>query len=109
ELGPELRFELRQPRGISLADIDGRPGKEVLCIDANTGRAKVLKVKRPAAEAGELAGQLVQYGFGAGSGRDRDMATGDLDGDGLTDVVVTDPESAQVIVFRQQEGHGLDL
>ena len=109
ELGPELRFELRQPRGISLADIDGRPGKEVLCIDANTGRAKVLKVKRPAAEAGELAGQLVQYGFGAGSGRDRDMATGDLDGDGLTDVVVTDPESAQVIVFRQQEGQGLDL
>ena len=102
ELGPELRFELNQPRGLSVADVDGRPGKEVLCIDSNTGRAKILRLKRPAAEPGELAGQLVQYGFGDSSGRDRDLATGDLDGDGLIDAVVTDPESAQVIVFRQQ-------
>ncbi|MEX2286561.1 MAG: VCBS repeat-containing protein, partial [Planctomycetaceae bacterium] len=33
---------------------------------------------------------------------------GDLDGDGLADVVVTDPESAQMIVYRQQRGRGLD-
>ena len=67
-------------------------------------------MQQAAAEPGELAGQLIQYGFGQqGGGKNRDLATGDVDGDGLVDVVVTDPESAQVIVFLQHKGAGLDL
>ena len=44
-------------------------------------------------------------GFGDSS---RDFALGDVDGDGLTDLVVTDPEGAGVILFRQRKGEGLD-
>ncbi len=109
-LGPELRFELNKPRGLSLSDLDGKPGHEILAVDSKTGRITLQRLVRPQASPGELAGQLIQYGFGEkGTGRERGLATGDLDGDGLTDVVVTDPEAAQMIVFRQHANVGLDL
>ncbi|MFN8858384.1 MAG: FG-GAP repeat domain-containing protein [Planctomycetaceae bacterium] len=107
-LGPELRCELAKTRGVTLANIDGKPGVEVLAIEAQTGRVKVHQLQQAQAQPGELAGQLIQYGFGQ-TGKNRDLATGDLDGDGLTDVIVSDPDSAQMIVFRQQAGSGLDL
>ena len=109
-LGPELRCELPKPRGVTVAEIDGKPGMEILAIESQTGRVKIHQLQQAAAEPGELAGQLIQYGFGQqGGGKNRDLATGDVDGDGLVDVVVTDPESAQVIVFSQHKGAGLDL
>ena len=109
-LGPELRFELSKPRSVTLSNVDGKPGHEILAVDSKTGRITLHELERPQAKVGELAGQLIQYGFGEkGSGRDRALATGDLDGDGLTDVVVTDPEAAQMIVYRQHANVGLDL
>ena len=108
-LGPELRCELPKYRGVTVADVDGKPGSEILAIEMQTGRVKIHQLQQPDVKPGELAGQLIQYGFGQGSGKTRDLATGDVDGDGLVDVVVTDPESAQVIVFLQHKGAGLDL
>ena len=104
ELGPELQFDLNQPRSITLADVDGEPGDEVLSVTGGTGRLTVRKVERPAVAVGEeraaIPARLTQYGFG-GAGGDRDLAVGDVDGDGGLDVVVTDPDQAQVIVFRR--------
>src|SRR5690606_38098940 len=37
-LGPELRFPLGRPRAVTLADVDGKPGAEILTIDSRTGR-----------------------------------------------------------------------
>ncbi|MBW3541556.1 MAG: VCBS repeat-containing protein [Planctomycetes bacterium] len=109
-LGPELRFDLKGPRSISLAEIDPRPGREIVTVDSRTGRIELRRLKDAEAEAGRPAERLVQYGFGeTGSGRNRDLAAADIDGDGLSDVVVTDPESAQLVLFRQQAGRGLDL
>jgi hypothetical protein len=109
-LGPEVRCDLNRPRGVTLANVDGKPGQEVLAIDAQSGRVRVYQLQRPEFKAGELAGQLIQYGFGKqGAGKDRDLAMGDIDGDGLTDVVVTDPESSQLLLFRQSKESGLDL
>lgn len=109
KLGPELRFDLDKPRATTLKDIDGQPGLEILSIHGQTGRVRVSQIRRPEAKAGELAGQLVQYGFGQQAGsRERDLAIGDLDGDKLADIVVTDPEASQALVFQQSPGLGLD-
>ena len=106
-MGPELRCELAKTRGLTLQH-RRKARVEVLAIEAQTGRVKVHQLQQAQAQPGELAGQLIQYGFGQ-TGKNRDLATGDLDGDGLTDVIVSDPDSAQMIVFRQQAGSGLDL
>ena len=107
--GPELRFDLRSRGGVILFNMDGRPGDEVLTIDPGTGRVAVSQFHPPQPQPGEPASRLIRYGFGeAGSGKDRDCAVGDPDGDGRTDVVVTDPDAAQILLFRQHADQGLD-
>ena len=111
-LGPELQFDLVDPRSVTLGDVFAdEPGAEVLAVTGNTGRLTVRKVRRPklsaVAEGGDPGRKLTQYGFG-GRG-DRDLAVGDVDGDGRADVLVSDPDGARVILFRQTGAGGLDL
>lgn len=109
-LGPELQFDLDEPLAISLANVDGKPGREILTVDSRTRHVHIRRLKQPEAEQGDGVGRFVQYGFGKRESTDkRDLATGDIDGDGLTDVVVTDPNTARMIVFRQHAERGLDL
>jgi hypothetical protein len=109
-MGPEYIFDLERPRAVSIREIDGQPGQEILTIDMRTGRLKILKLKFTALGEKELPERLVRYGFGAsGSGRDRDWAIGDFDGDGRVDIAVSDPDGSQVLLFRQTPDRGLDL
>ncbi len=114
-LGPEVRFELPAHRDVQLQDIDGRRGRELVVVESSTNRVKLLKIHGPAGDGDgpKPKQRLIQYGFGRqGAARTeqlRDVATGDVDGDGRTDVLVTDPAGARVIVFRQRPTGGLDL
>lgn len=110
QLGPEYIFDLERPRSVTVRDVDGKPGQEVLTIDSRTGRIKMLQIERKKPDPGSLPERLIQFGFGKqGSGRERDLTIGDLDGDGLDDVIVTDPDASRVLVFRQRPTSGLDL
>ena len=107
-LGPEVRFDLNQPRSVTIFDVDQKPGKELLTVDSRTGRVQISRLSKIAADSGELPTRLVQFGVGEASGsRERAVAIGDIDGDKLNDVVITDPENAQVLVYRQNGIDGL--
>jgi hypothetical protein len=109
QLGPELRFDLKDTRGITLYDIVEGAGVEILSIDGTTGRMQVSQFDRENTGEDGLDVRMVQYGFGDSTNpKGRDLATGDIDGDGLIDVLVTDPDAAQIILFRQDRVNGLD-
>ncbi|MCA9059712.1 MAG: VCBS repeat-containing protein, partial [Planctomycetaceae bacterium] len=109
-LGPELTFDLHQPRSVTLANVDQKPGKEILTIEARTGRLQVLGLAPSAEEDGTLPSRLLQYGIGKAAGaRGRSVAAGDLDGDGKTDIAVSDSEQAQLLVYRQNGVDGLGM
>lgn len=110
QLGPEYIFDLERPRAVTLRDVDGKPGHEILTIDSRTGRLKVFQVRTRKLADGELPERLIAYGFGKQSGgKDRDWAFGDFNGDNHIDLVVSDPGASRLILFRQQPQHGLDL
>lgn len=110
QLGPEYVFDLERPRAVSVRDVDGKPGYEILTIDSRTGRLKMLNVEQKELGKNELPDRLIQFGFGKqGSGKDRDLAIGDFDGDGLSDLIVTDPEASRILFFRNHKGQGLDM
>jgi len=110
ELGPEYLFDLEKPRAVSIRNVDGKPGHEILTVDSRTGRLKILRVVTKTFGPDEVRDRLVRYGFGrSGAGRDRDVAIADFDGNGLTDIAVSDADAARILLFRQEPDRGLDL
>ncbi len=103
--GPERRFPIEPGRAYELCDLDGRPGVELLNVTLQTGRVELLgltvepdttAVDRPRVEA-------TFYPLPRGGRRGRDYALGDLDGDRRTDLVVSDPINARLLVYRQAD------
>ena len=107
-LGPEQRFAVESPRAIAFAPIDERPGVEMLVIEGQSGRVKVLTLDDAEVDdESRRRGRPIFYPLPHGSTRGRSLALGDLDGDHRTDVVVTDPANAQFLVFRQDANGSL--
>ncbi len=109
KLGPEQRFPIENPRAIAFANLDGKPGAEVLTIEAQSGRAKILALDDSEEEGDDRKGRLIFYPLPQGTTRGRSLTVGDLDGDGKADVVVSDPASAQLILYRQGARKGAGL
>jgi hypothetical protein len=108
--GPEICFGLQQPRSVTLANVDQEPGHEVVTVESRTGRIVVSALEPSEASPESLPSRLLQYGIGAaGATRERAIAAADIDGDSLSDVVVSDPDQAQILLYRQNGIDGLGM
>jgi hypothetical protein len=107
KLGPEQRFALEAPRAVTFAQIDGTGGSEILVLEGQSGRCRVLSLDDSASSSGDDRGRLEFFALPQGNERGRSLAIGDIDGDSRVDVIVTDPANAQVWVFFQSGKFGL--
>jgi hypothetical protein len=107
KLGPEQRFALEIPRAVAFGQVDGKGGVEVLVVDHQSSRSKVLTLDQSGSGDDNKRGRLVYFALPQGSERGRSLAVGDVNGDGHKDVVVSDPANAQVWVYFQTKGSGL--
>jgi len=107
KLGPEQRFAVEAPRAVTFAQIDGKGGSEILALEGQSGRCRVLSLDDSPSKSGDERGRLEFFALPQGNERGRSLAVGDIDGDSRQDVIVTDPANAQVWAFFQSAKFGL--
>ncbi|MHC4436488.1 MAG: FG-GAP repeat domain-containing protein [Planctomycetota bacterium] len=106
QLGPQLQFAIDRPFALILHNIDKGDGDEVLAVDSMSGRLICYQL---AVENRKDADWPILF-YPLASGQDdtkRDLVLGDFDGDGLADVVISDPGAAELILYKQTAGIGL--
>lgn len=108
-LGAERRFAIDPTRGVSFAEMDHKPGEEMLAISEPTDRLIIYTLAAARADDSPT-GKFVVFPFEkSGSSLNNDLVSADVDGDGLVDVVVSDPDAARLLLYSQSEKEGLDV
>jgi hypothetical protein len=106
QLGPEMRLLSEMPLALELANMGGKEGKEIVAIDAISRRLACYKLVADSSQGDDWP--VLFYPLAAGQDSEkRDLVVGDFDGDGLSDVVVSDPGAAEIIWYKQVAGVGL--
>ena len=105
-LGPQRQFFIERPAALILKNIDEKPGDEILMVDGVSGR--LICYKLSAESPAEADWPILSYPLPSGQeSAKRDLVTGDFDGDGLTDVTISDPGAAELIFYKQTKDLGL--
>jgi hypothetical protein len=98
-LGPEVRCSIPWPSEVEVCRLGGKD--MVVCVSAQSGRLGVFSLRPKEAAAESVA--IYPLPQAQDSDR-RAFAAADIDGDGLTDVIVTEPKDAEFVVYRGQSG-----
>lgn len=105
ELGPEIYFDMPPIRAYMADDLEGNHKTEIVTIAQNSGRAAVSAFVRKPAES--LSGAFKQGQFKVlplnnTTRNTRGMVWADINGDGLPDLLVAEPDSGQLTVYLQR-------
>jgi hypothetical protein len=102
-LGPEVRCKTPPVSSVALGDLDGTGSTELIAIERSQGRLVVYKVSaEPPDPAVLLDGPFERYALrGSGSRRPHPLAFGPLTDAKRMDIVVANPDAAEIEIFRQ--------
>jgi hypothetical protein len=105
ELGPEVYFTLPAIRAYLADDLAGNHKTEVVTIAQNSGRAAVSDfIQKPAEPlSGDLKqGQFQVLPLNKTTRNHRGILWADVNGDGLADLLVAEPDSGQLTLYLQK-------
>jgi hypothetical protein len=91
---------------LKLSNVDDLPGEEILTVDAVSGRLTCYRFAAEKKEDTDWPTLFYPLTADKESTR-RDLAAGDFDGDGLVDVAISEPGSAEIALYKQTAGMGL--
>ena len=103
-LGSQRRFEMPPLRELTAVRLPG--GKKDLLARIER-QSKRLVVEELVEDSGGSREAALEVFSASGGGKKRAYAIADVDGDGLADVLASDPTSSAVTVYRQSRGRGL--
>ena len=106
--GPQLRFEMPALRQLDAVRLPGAPAARLAAIERASKRLALYELAPDAPEAGTGRPSLRYFGFDDPTARKRFVATADLDGDGLRDLVASHVEANAIVVYRQRPGRGFE-
>ena len=102
-LGAQRRFEMPPLREAMALRLPGAKKDLLARIERQSKRIVIEELVEDSTGSREAAIEV----FSTKGGKKRAFAVADVDGDGLVDVLATDPASSAVTVYRQQAGRGL--
>ena len=110
-LGPEHRFEMPQPIEVKPVRFPDRAAASLLVIERPTRRIVLYDISSETIDSlasedfAERDAAAEVFSF-AGTASDRSIVAGDLTGDDLPDLLVTDPGANSILLFSQTRGLG---
>jgi len=106
QLGPQLQFAIERPFALVLNNIDKAGGNEILAVDSMSGRLICYQFATESRKDDDWP--ILFYPLASGQeDTKRDLVLGDVDGDGLADVTISDPGAAELILYKQKAKSGL--
>jgi hypothetical protein len=105
ELGPEMHFSMTPIRAYWADNLEQNSKVQVMTIAQNSGRAQISQFERKPAEvlSGSFyRGQFQVLPLSKTDKAKRGLLWADVNGDGLPDLLVAQPESGQIAVFLQE-------
>ena len=105
-LGPVVSLKTTPWRIGGFTELDGKPGAELVVVQRSSGVMRVLSVEKSSGGAARPLGMgapSIHAFENTGGKKSRALAIGDVNGDGRNDVVVTEPDTAQVALYLQGE------
>jgi hypothetical protein len=103
-LGPEGRYPLPAPAALRLCGLDNSGKQAIALVSRQTGRFSIHAMVQEDQQQDAVSIHPLPSGDDIAK---RDTTCADVDGDGLTDMVVTDPGRGQFLVFPGQADCGL--
>ena len=107
-LGAQVIFEMPPITVFEAVELPGEAASRIAVIERASKRIVLYRLDSEQVEdTGNRDASFVVHSFEDPGNRDRAQTVVDINGDGLEDLIATDTRANAIVVYAQEQGHGL--